>query len=155
MPCVIVSTWVWAGFRNLPLVNTVWQRWWAVTSKIRLPKDCGFDLAQPPLLSLTLSPFPLIGASSHVVSSLRNRLTWWELISLATLQGGPEPAYSYVSELENDPSLVELWDATAPVTPWLKLWRDPWSEAPVKPHLYSLLRNTGIITVYCTLLSFG
>lgn len=148
MPCVTVSTWVWAGFRNLPLVNTVWQRWWAVTSKIRLPKDCGFDLAQPPL-------FPLIEASSHVVSSLSKRLTWWEQISLATLQWEPEPAYSYVSELENDPSLVELWDARAPVTPWLKLWRDPESEGPAKPHSYSLLRNTGIITVYCTLLSFG
>lgn len=38
-PWVISSPWVWVGFTDLLLMNRIWQKWWDVTSKIKLQKD--------------------------------------------------------------------------------------------------------------------
>lgn len=47
-PCVIPSTWVWAGCNVSLPTNRIRQKWWDVISEIRLQKDCGFSLACTP-----------------------------------------------------------------------------------------------------------
>lgn len=43
--CVIPPPWVWVAFLEWILTNTVWQKWWDVTSKIRLSKEWMSSLA--------------------------------------------------------------------------------------------------------------
>lgn len=38
-PCVIPSSWVWAGPNDLFLMKSLWGQWWNVTSKILLQKS--------------------------------------------------------------------------------------------------------------------
>lgn len=121
----------------MPLVNGVGQRWWDVTSKIWWPEGYSFCLVRPPL-------FPLSETSSRGVSSFRERLTWWERLSRAKLQWGPEPAHNYMARL-SDPLSVQLWDATATGTRSLEPWKYPERENEAKSDPYSWLKNKEIM----------
>lgn len=74
------SRWVWAELNNLFLRNRIWQKWWDVTSKIRLEKDWGFHLGcvHSHSRSLFLESLTPGEASCHDVSSPMEMFTWEE-----------------------------------------------------------------------------
>lgn len=57
-------SWVSTGHSDLLLMNTIWLKWWHISSMIRLQRDCHFPLAYPLLLAL------LWEGSSHILNCL-------------------------------------------------------------------------------------
>ena len=43
-PHKTISPWGWAGSSDSLLANRIWQKWWDITSEIRIQKDCSFCL---------------------------------------------------------------------------------------------------------------
>lgn len=58
MPCVFLSSGVWADLSHLLLVNRTYWKQWDVTSQIRLWKDCGSILLVVSLASFEGSQLP-------------------------------------------------------------------------------------------------
>lgn len=45
LPLCNIFPWGWAGPSDSRLINMIWQKWWDITSVVRLEKDCDFYLA--------------------------------------------------------------------------------------------------------------
>lgn len=80
-PCISPSSSVWTGLTNPVLTNRIGQKWWDVTSQIRVWKDYGFHL------EFSLSCTACSGESQrpwHKFSAMW--ATWKQVISHSSLE---------------------------------------------------------------------
>lgn len=92
------------GFSNSFLRNRIWQKWWDVSSEIRLHKDCNSCLEST--LSLSFSP---ISHSEGKQDAMLWATVWRdsggkELRSLVNSQWGLRPANGHIRKLGSGPS---------------------------------------------------